>query len=271
VLAPLFVVAPGKQRWRLLVAAAAAVALVSLPFVVATSGRAIHAVIFGTGDSTSFGGTVLWNTGLRGAGLVFCARILPILVSVAIAWLASRRLGSGVLAPIPLLSLLATCLSLRLIFEEGLFGYKFMALAVLLVMLALVRGRIRGGLVAWLALVTLAFNPIPAGLTINARSWSDHVAASLPLACIVVVLLLIARDAVLRRIRWYLVLWLVVATWAFLHWPLWSVDSIHSRLPLWFWQLVLLSTGFVMAISPLVEAMRDRGAKTVVSPENIEL
>ncbi len=111
----------------------------------------------------TFGGTVLWNTGLRGPALVFCARILPILVSMAIALWAYRRLGSGALEPIPLISLLATSLSLRLVFEEGLFGYKFVALAVMLILLAIVRGRIRGGLVAWLALATLAFNPIPAG------------------------------------------------------------------------------------------------------------
>ena len=120
----------------------------------------------------------------------------------------------------------------------------------MLMLLAVVRGRIRGGLVAWLALATLAFNPIPAGISINARTWSDHVAASLPLVCMVVVLVFIARDAVHRRVRWYLVAWFVIAAWAFLHWPLWSVDSIHSRLPLWFWQLVLLSTGVAMASVP---------------------
>ena len=162
VLAPLVVVAPGKQRWRLLGSSAAVVALVSLPFVVATSGRAVHAVLFGTGDSMTFGGTLLWESGLRGSALVFCSRILPILVSMAIALWALRRLGSRVLEPIPLISLVATTLSLRLVFEEGLFGYKFLALGV---MLAPPRHRSwadptpvswRGS--PWRA---LAFNPIP--------------------------------------------------------------------------------------------------------------
>jgi hypothetical protein len=271
VLAPLFVVAPGKQRWRLLVSSAAAVTLVSLPFVVAASGRAIRAVLIGTGDSTGFGGTVLWNTGLRGAGLVFGSRILPILVSIAIAWWVNRRLDSRVLEPIPLLSLLATSLSLRLVFEKGLFGYKFLALAVMLILLALVRGQIRGRLVAWLVLVSLVFNPIPVGLSLNARSWNDHTAASLPFACIVVVLVLIARDAVHRRVRWYLLAWLVIAAYAFLHCPPWSGLSIHPRLPLWFWQLVLVSTGVVMAASPLVNSIRASGAKPSISPESVEL
>ena len=271
VLVPLFVVAPGKQRWRLLISSAVAVALVSLPFIVATSGRAIHAVLFGTGDSMSFGGTVLWNSGLRGPALVFCSRILPILISAAIAWWALRRMRSRVLEPIPLISLVATSLSLRLIFEEGLFGYKFMALAVMLILLALVRGHIRGQLVAWLALVTVVFNPIPAGLSLNARSWSDHVAASLSLASVAVVLFLVGYDAVHRRVRWYLVAWLVVAACAFLHWPLWSVDSIRPRLPLWFWQLVLVSSGVTMAVGPLVSSIRTGGAERSVSPEKMAL
>jgi hypothetical protein len=268
VLAPLFVVAPGKQRWRLLIASAAAVTLVSLPFVVATSGRAIHAVLLGTGDSSSFGGTVLWNTGLRGSGLVFCSRILPILVSMGIAWWALRRLDSRVLEPIPLISLLATSLSLRLVFEKGLFGYKFMALAVMLILVALVGGQIRGRLVAWLALVTMVFNPIPFGITLNARSWSPHVATALPLACIAVVLVLIARDAVHRRVRWYLLVWLVIAVYGFVHWPLWAVITIRPRLPLWFWQLVLVITGVVMAVNPLVDSIRAGTAKPSVISEN---
>ena len=267
ILAPLLVVAPGKQRWRLLVSSGAVVALVSLPFIVATSGRAIHSVFFGTGDSGTFGGTLLWDSGLRGPALVFCSRILPILVAMAIAWWAYRRLGSGVLEPIPLVSLLATCISLRVVFEQGLFGYKFMALSVMLILLAIVRGWIRGRLVAWLALATLAFNPIPAGDAINARPWGEHVAAVLPLACIVVVLILIAWDVVHRRVRWYLIAWFVIAACAFLQWPLWSLDSIRAQLPLWFWQLVLLPTGVAMAVSPLVNAVRTAGAKPPVSPD----
>jgi Glycosyltransferase family 87 len=268
VLAPLFVVAPGRQRWKFLVSSAAVVALVSLPFVVATSGRAIHAVLFGTGDSITFGGTFLWESGLRGSALVFCSRILPILVSLAIAWWALRRLGSRVLEPIPLISLLATSLSLRLVFEEGLFGYKFLALGVMLLLLAIVRGQIRGRLVGWLALASLAFNPIPPALAINGRPWGDHVGSILPMACLVVVLVLIVYDAAHRRVRWYLIAWFVIAACAFLQWPLWSPDSIRAVLPIWLWQLVLLPTGVVMAGSPLVNSIRTAGRKPPASPEN---
>ena len=55
----------------------------------------------------------------------------------------------------PLISLVATSLALRLVFEQNIFGYYFMALCVTLVLLDVISGRIRGELVAWLALITL--------------------------------------------------------------------------------------------------------------------
>ena len=204
----------------------------------------------------TYGGTLLWETGLRGSVLVFFARIVPILVSVVVAIWASRRLGSRVSEPIPLISLIAVSLSLRLVFEEGLFGYKFLALAVTLIMLAIVRGRVSGPLVAWLALASLALNPIPGTLSINGRLWGVHAAFALPLICIVTVLAVVGFDIMRQRVRWYLLAWLVVACCAFLQWPLWSFDSIRPPLSLWFWQLILLPTGIAMAAIPLLESVR---------------
>jgi hypothetical protein len=146
VLAPLFVIAPEHARWKLPFSGVASITALSLPFVVATSGRALHSVLLGAGDSVTHGGTILWESGVRGSALVFCARVLPILIAMGLALWASNRLGTSMLQPIPLVSLLATTLSLRLVFEEGLFGYKLMALAIMLVLLAVVRGWIRGGL-----------------------------------------------------------------------------------------------------------------------------
>jgi hypothetical protein len=74
-----------------------------------------------------------------------------------------RRLGLAVLEPVPLLSLVATSPSFRLVFEQNLFGYYFMALAVSLVLLEAVRGHVRGQMVAWIALLILAFDPVPWG------------------------------------------------------------------------------------------------------------
>ena len=259
VLAPLAVVAPGKDRWRLLGSSAVIVVVLSLPFIVATSGRALHSVLLGTGDSVTHGGAILWEAGPRGAALVFFSRIVPILVGLAIAWFGLRRLGPKVREPLPLVSLLATSLSMRVLFEEGLYGYKFMALAVMLVILAIVEGRIRGQLVAWLALATLAFNPIPNGLAINARTWGIHVAAAVPLAFLVVGLGIMAYDAAHRRIRWYLIAWFVIAACIVLQWPPWSLDIVRAQLPLWLLQLLLVPTGVAMAVAPLVKSIRAAG------------
>ena len=175
---------------------------------------------------------------------------------MVIAWWAHRRLGSGLLEPVPFVSLLTTCLSLRLVFEEGLFGYKFMALSVMLILLAVVQRRIRGHLVVWLAFTSLAFTPIPRGHAINARPFGEDVAALLPLVLMIVLLALIAQGAIRRRVHWYLIAWLVVAGWAFLQWPLWTLDSVRAQMPLWILQLILLPTGIVMAAGPLVRAVR---------------
>jgi hypothetical protein len=86
---------------------------------------------------------------------------LPIALSILLAWWAMRRLGSAVLEPLPLVSLVATSLSLRLVFEDHMIGYYPMAMAVSLVMLDVIRGRISLYMVAWLGLVALAFYPLP--------------------------------------------------------------------------------------------------------------
>jgi hypothetical protein len=255
-LAPLFVIAPGRERWRFLVTAGVAAAIVSLPVLVATSGRSIHAEILGTGDSATAGGTVLWELRLHGPLLVFLARMAPILAAVVLAWWARRRLGPRILAPVPLISLMATSLSMRLVFEVGLFPYKFMVLAVFLVVLAVVQGRVRGQLIVWIGLLGLAFNTIPLGFQINARSWGYHAASAAPLVFLAIVVGFIVWDAFHRRIRWYLVASFAVATWAFVQWPLWSPDSIRTPFPKWFWQLILLTSGVVMAVRPLLREIR---------------
>ncbi len=147
---------------------------------------------------------------------------------------------------------------MRLVFEEGLFGYKFLALAVMLIILGVVQGRIRGQLVAWLALVCLAFNPIPVGFGINARTWGFHAASALPLIFVAIALLVIIWDAVHHRFRWWLVAWFVLAACMFLQWPLWSPDSLRTPWPLWFRQIVLVPPGVLMAVSPLLGSVRKR-------------
>jgi hypothetical protein len=108
--------------------------------------------------------TVLGALHLGGPLRVGASRELPIVLSMMLAWWAVRRLGPRVLDLIPMLSLVATSLSLRLVFEENLYGYYFMAVAVALLLLDVLRGRLSGFLVGWLAMVALVFGPLPWGL-----------------------------------------------------------------------------------------------------------
>jgi hypothetical protein len=246
VVAPLFVVAPSDRRMRFIGAAVGTAALIVVPLMAVTSGRAFNAVVLGSGNTSSVGGTVLWEMQLHGALLVALSRILPIILSMALAWWLVRRLGTDVLEPVPLVSLMATSLGLRLVFEQNLFGYYFMALAVSLILLDVVGGRIRGELVAWVALVTLAFDPAP---------WKLQFREYLPALLMAVALVLILLDASRLRIRWYLVAWLVLVAAAFARFPL---LPLRPALPTWFWQVVLVGTGVVLAVRPLISSVRDR-------------
>jgi hypothetical protein len=249
VLAPLLVVAPSNRRIRFAAAAVGAAALVVVPLLVATSGRVFRPVVIGSGNTPSFGGTMLWEAHFHGAPLVALSRVLPIVLSLALGWIVVRSLGSTVLEPVPLLSLIATSLSFRLIFEENLFGYYFMALAAALVMLDVVRGRIRWHFVLWLLLVTLAFPPVPL---------ETKFSAVLPIIFMTIAILLIVLDAMHGHIRLYLVAWLVLVVLAFANVPPWLVTPMRHSLPTWFWQIVLTATGVAMAGEPIVSCMRNR-------------
>jgi uncharacterized membrane protein len=162
VLAPLFVVVPRSRRLRFTVSAIGAAAVVVFPLVAITSGRVVQALT-GAGVTPSTGRTLLSIMHFHGLPLFALSRILPLLLGMALALWAVRRLGLRVLEPIGLTSLIATSLAFRLVFEVNLFGYYFMAVAVCLVLLDVLSGRIRGRLVVWLALVTFAFDPLPWG------------------------------------------------------------------------------------------------------------
>ena len=158
VLAPLAMVVPHDRRFRFAGAAIVGSALIVVPLVVITSGRALSWAVFGSGTGTMVGRTLLGVLPIRGP-IFIESRFLPIALSILLAWWAMRRLGSAALEPLPLVSLIATSLSLRLVFEENMIGYYLMAMAVSLVMLDVIRGRISLPLVGWLGLVFLAFYP----------------------------------------------------------------------------------------------------------------
>jgi len=260
-LVPLFVVAPARGRWRLVGGAAASAALAALPFLVATT-RSWQAVTIGTGNFPSYGGTLVRFLHLSGAPLVLVSRVLPIVVAAGLAWWLHRRLGPRALEPVPLLALMAISLSMRLVFEQNLFGYYFMALAVFLILLEIADGRLRGELAAWITLAAVYYNPVPWGLAYNARTWGTRLAFNVPEVALALALALIVWDAVHRRVRWYLVAWFVIVAASMGQWPPWAQrwSTEHGVLKVfehpWAWQLILVPAGIALCVWPLVGYLR---------------
>jgi hypothetical protein len=258
---PLLVLAPTEKRVRYGLSLIGVVVILAAPFVVVSSGSAFRAIALGSGNSTGYGGTVVNELHLHGTPLVVVSRVLPILGSVGLAWWALRRFGRRALEPLPLLSLVALCLGLRLLFEQNLaYTYYYMALTVILILLDVVRGKFRGSLLAWIALVTLAYDPGKADPFSN--SWGAGFTQYLPIAIMGVGLVYVLFDTARGRVQPYLIAWFVLMVAAFATWPF-THAPIRAPWPLWIWQLILVPTGIALAIRPLVAYPReDPNART---------
>jgi hypothetical protein len=260
---PVLVLVPRNWRVRLFVSSIAGWVVISLPILALTGGRAWSAILLGTGDARTLGGTLLWDLRLPSGTVLFASRVLPLIVSVLGAWWVRNRLGERALFPVPLVALIAASMSLRIVFEKGLFGYKFMAMTVMLIALDTVRGRFRGQTFAWIALATIAFDPIPLSGSLNVTSFDHTVSEAAPIAFVAVAALWIGWDlAHRRRPHWYVTVFLIVAACAFLQWPLWHINPARPALPKWAWQLILVPTGLALALRPLFGEMRD------ITPQN---
>jgi hypothetical protein len=252
---PLFVVTPSRKKIPLVAGALLTGVIVVLPLTVMTAGRALHAITLGTGNFPHPGGTVLWETHASGAGAVLVYRVAPILASVALSWWTVRRLGSRTMEAVPLLALVAASVGLRLVFEVNLISYYFMALAVSLVVLEATRGTIRRTTVAWLAILTLVICRI-SFLPFSFVRWGASLQHDvIPLLIGGVALLAVIRQLQRGAERGILLTWLAVAV----------VDLI-TLIPggnrfsagqvLWFWQIVLVVPGMLLALQPLRQRMR---------------
>lgn len=201
-LAPLLVVAPRVAWTRFLGAAIGAAAVVIGPLLVLTSGTALRAAVIGSGDS-SVTNTLLGDTHLRGVALFALSRLTPVVAMLVVAWRLRATLGARALAPDVLVALVAGAFVLRLVFETNLWGYYFMAPAVLLLVYDALVGRLRILTLVWLGLIALAFLP---------RTGS-------------------ATQFVTPAPEW---------------------------LPLWLWQVVLVTPALILAFAPLVARRRER-------------
>jgi hypothetical protein len=253
---PLLVLAPGVRKLTYAGGAVAAAVVITLPLLAANAKGTLHAVVFGTGTTGGIGGTLLWELDLHGALLTFLSRIAPIGISLLLAWWTVRRIGSATaMQPGPLMALIGLCLSLRLVFEQQLFGYYFMALTVALVVLDVVRGHFRSTLAAWLATTSLVFLLGLGSTQLNVLR-PDQVTITrdlLALAVILFAVALIVRDIRRAAPRWRLLLWISMLAVALISWATFHHFNVP---PTWVWQVVLVPPGVALALGPLLQAVR---------------
>jgi hypothetical protein len=261
VAAPLLMLAPTGRRLAYVGAGVATAFLAITALLVTTSLRAAEAALVGTGNTGGVG-TVLATLNLRGAPLVFSSRVLPLALSLMLSWWVVRRLRSAALEPVALVSLVAVSLSLRLIFEQALFGYYFMALAVTLVLLDVIGGHIRGSLVAWLAMVTLVFlvGPTTSYGVLNREPWGNQAQDLLTVAVILLAILMITIRVVRSARIPDLLVWLGLVAGAILVWPS-TNDPLSNRFPTAYWQVVLVLLGLVLAARPLLKQIQQSGER----------
>lgn len=243
-------IAPRGRRLRFATGAIGAVAAIGIPLVAISSGRALKSVLVGTGLSPSLDRTLLVEIRPGGTVLTYVARFMPILTAFGFSLWVVRRIGQRVLAADSLIAIVTVALCLRLIFELNLWGYYFMPLSVTLVLLDVVKGRIRGSTIAWLALVALVFNPVLFYQSATGRSYDLVPFRGIQVAFLAVALMLILWDSAHRRMRWYLVAWFTLAAVAFGA-NGWMYGPPHEAFPLWFWQIVLLSSAIALSMGPI--------------------
>jgi hypothetical protein len=187
--------------------------------------------------------------------MVLISRILPIVLAVAAAWLVARRLGRAALSPPALGSLIAFCLSLRLLFEQNLFAYYFVALLVAVVLVDVVRGHVRGSLVAWVATLSIVFCLGDNFLNVASGLHGQDVIAPL---IVLTAISLTVYGTVRGRTwpAWTRFLWSAVVVCAVVTWPL-KVNPVLLRAPMWVWQALFAVTGAMLAAGPLLDLMRE--------------
>ena len=254
---PLLVLAPATRRLTYVVAASATALLAILILAGTSSSTAVAMALEGTGN-TGGRGTTLSAVHLHGVLLLLCSRGLPIALSFLLAWWVLGRFGtSSALQPGVLVSVVALSLGFRLAFEQALFGYYFMALAVTLLLLDVVVGHVRRSLVCWMAMVTLVFlvGPTTSYAVLHRSSWGHHVQMALPPAVLILAVLVIGLGVLHGAPRRSLLVWIGLLVGALMAWPS-TNNPLSGHLPSVWWQVVLVLLGLILAAQPLLDLVR---------------
>lgn len=266
-IAALIFLIPKYSRGRFVVGVALTFVLVDVPVLILSNGRALRAIVYGSSriaasanhHLSSAGGTVLYELHSSGILLFVLTRAAPLVGAALLGWWARRVLGDEVLQPTTLISIIATALTLRLVFEENLFSYYFMPLAAGVVLVDLTNERIRSALLAWLAVATLAFGILPTVVYATALK-TGYGSVALALATFLALLAVVIVRVVRGQTHYLLLVALIFVTLLTA-----LPDLLHFRLgetyvPRWFWQILLVPSGLALLTTPWwVAAQRERG------------
>lgn len=269
---PLFVIAPRRSRLQLAGACAAVVILVAVPLALVGSRTTHYGFLHQLRDGIINGsanvvqeGTFVWDLHLSGTELFVVSRVVPVVLVLALSAWVVRNLGPTATQPEASLALVSIAMGVRLLFEETLYGYYFMALAVSLVLLEVAGRRMRGAVVGWVLLVTILFGVKTQPTPIFHLAWSNT-AQNFTMAAVLVAAL---GMGTLSRVKngWGLgvVVWSVVFLGVVLNWQ--AVPNLFQfSLPIWFWQIVLVGSAMILAAVPLRAKLLEKGAPELTMP-----
>ncbi len=267
-LVPLAMLIPRRHRSVVAAGFVGVIAVVVTPLAAATSGAVLHSVFFGTSKEGGAhfggaGGTVVFAAGLHGVTLFLVSRVAPVMVAALVTLAAMKKWGARVREPAILMSLVATCLTVRLALDVNIFGYYFMAATVSLLVIDALQGRIRGESIAVISLISLAYSPVTQYFRWRGHVDGPAVREVLPYLISIPVVVTIVAGLVLHRVRWHWILWQIVVAMAFFRFPM-HPRGDTGAFPSWAWQILLVPPLLVMVSRPLRGATT-RGAHEVGS------
>ena len=176
--------APGwRSRARTLIPLVGVVALGVVPFYLVAPVDTVRAMtaVYVAGVTLIKTPTMVGVLNINEQLKLEIARDAPLVAAAGLALWARWRSRDLLLAPVPLVGLALACLATRLVFEISLLNYYFLAVAVALLLLDLIRRRLPLWSVAWIVATRYGLSPIAphAPLTLTAALFL--VAALVPL------------------------------------------------------------------------------------------
>jgi hypothetical protein len=156
----LVVVSTPRDRRQLIISGALTALVVTTLTYFIFGTRGLSATLIGTGDTSIHTGTWMAELHFTSGEGIGVSRVGPLAAALMLAWWCHRRRPDIAHDPVAFLGLLAACWSLRLVFEENLFGYYCAATGVTLIMRDVVARRVARSTFIWLIVVLIAFDDI---------------------------------------------------------------------------------------------------------------